>query len=191
MNPVMDTVEKKLVYTTTAAKFSPVVLRFPNNESVKEYATGLIMDCKHFVHDEYHATRTSLVNSVSLNDDGTVDVKTRNSIYRVVDSSITMSTYAHACIEALYEATFIKDTYLSLPTHVDLLKLFGTHTPYASFNKDIGLVSMLADLEKAMTIGVGDRATRLLYRITLRHYLHNCASLGLPTQCDISVNRTR
>lgn len=71
---------KKLVYCTRKAKITPAKEIWPHR---KDAEGVFILVASHYVHDEWHAIRTSKIIKIDGN-----DIHTLNSIYRVVDGSI-------------------------------------------------------------------------------------------------------
>lgn len=189
-NPVRHCGARKLVYCTRNAKLVPVAKEFPDNLEDVSFADKVILQAEHYIHDEWHPIRTSLVLSEAFNEDNTLDIETRNSIYKVIDESIKESDVFAARIEALFETTFIKGGHVHMPDFEPLMELFNSHEMYRFIKHDDRLVNMLSDIEHERGDYTTDYSIRLLYRQPLRRFLELFRENGGETQCNISFERT-
>ena len=188
-NPKRYGESRKLIYCTRNAKLVPVALAFPGNLEDVSFAKDLFLQAEHYIHDEWHPIRTSLILSESFKDD-VMDVETRNSIYQVVDGSIKEIDLITARIEALFEATYIKGGHVHMPDFEPLMELFNSHEVYESIKHDDRLVNMLNDIENERGDYTTDYSIRLLYRSPLRRFLQLFVENGGTTQCNLSFERS-
>jgi hypothetical protein len=188
-NPVMGANGRKLIYCTRNAKLVPVALLYPNKLDDTSFMLDLVMKAENYVHDGWFEGTTSLVFNTEVNVDGSFDVETRNSIYKVVDDSLKAADVIHARIEALFEATYIKGSHVHMPAHSALVELFEAHATYDYFKTDEPLVTMLRDIKEESDL-TSDWQIRLLYRQPLRRFLTLCVENGVETQCNLSFERT-
>lgn len=188
-NPKRYGDSRKLIYCTRNAKLVPVAKEFPGNLEDVSFADKVVLQAEHYIHDEWHPIRTSLVLSETFNE-GTVDIETRNSIYQVVDGSITAIDVITARIEALFETTFIKGGHVHMPDFEPLSELFTSHEVYGRMEHDDRLVNMLKDIEHERGDYTTDYSIRLLYRQPLRRFLQLLVENGGETQCNLSFERS-
>lgn len=188
-NPVFEDGNKKLVYCTRNAKIVPgnSLLKTPRVDTINI----MVLVNENYVHDEWHkGGRTSKIESVTFNERlGTVDIETRNSIYRVIDNSVKVTDMVTARIESLFEATYIADTSASLPSYDDLVKLFEAHDMYPYIKDDDRLVNMMKDVAESDRSGYNDFLLRLMYRAPLRQFLTLFRENGGETDCNLSFGR--
>lgn len=188
-NPVFEEGNKKLIYCTRNAKIVPgnTLLHTPRVDCVHV----MVLLNENYIHDEWHdGGRTSKIESVTLNERlGTIDVETRNSIYRVIDNSVALGDMIIAQIESLYEATFMQDTAERMPSYTELAALFESHSDYAYFKNNDVLTNMLADVACVDRSGYTDFLLRLMYRSPLRKFLALFCENGGETKCDLNYGR--
>lgn len=188
-NPVFEDGNKKLIYCTRNAKIVPgnTLLGTPRLDCVNV----MVLLNENYVHDEWHGGgRTSKIDSVTFNERlGTVDVETRNSIYRVIDNSVDVGSMVIAQLESLYEATFMPGGGECMPSYTQLLALFESYEMYPYFKDDDRLVNMLKDVAEPDRTGYNDFLLRLMYRAPLRKFLTLFCVNGGETKCDLGYGR--
>lgn len=188
-NPVRHGDGHKLMYCTRNAKLVPVAMEFPGHLNDVSFAKELVLQAEHYVHDEWHPIRTSLVLSETFNGDTTLDIETRNSIYQVIDGSLKEVNVLTARIEALFETTYIKGGHVLMPDFEPLMELFNAHETYSYIKNDDRMVNMLKDIEHDRGDYTTDYSIRLLYRSPLRRFLQLFVENGGETQCNLSFER--
>lgn len=188
-NPKREEGSKKLVYCSRNAMITPASEVYPGRDDT----AGInVLVHEVFVHDEWVTSKTSMIVEIRGS-----DVETNNSIYRVIDGSLTKSTKVVSLVDAvteqladLYELTFKNKAHLDLPSNERFLELVHAHPEVMAIVGDDKFNNMMSDLVKLDNNHTTDYELRIAYRQPVRRALNIIKAAGGKVNVDLSTGRS-